>query len=210
MSVKTVEQDFSTSHHSPFLSSDGFYQTLLLKRPLLPDSISCNESRFYLHDFANIFFDTCKEKHQQDIFFDSAVAHKTGYYIYRYHSIYKQDKIADSIFVTLPLLAPPVIPPLEPPFVESPDNQISLPEVVNLVVVDEKNLTYFKIFNIDEFEKVEVHLFSSSGKKIFSSLDYNNGFDMRNCREDTYYYTILASINGLRKIKKGFVQLHKK
>jgi hypothetical protein len=202
-SIKTADAEFSSIYHSPFTASNGYHQTFLLKRAMLPDSIY-SDGVFYFEDFLTMFYDTCRIKHQVDVFFEYDSAVESGYYNYCYYTVYEQNKVIDSVYVVIKKVAQQIYPPDRPTIENIPDFK-----VVNLIVVDEKGLTKLKVLNLEEYNnKVEINVFSSTGKSVYSSVDYNNDFDMRNCKEDTYYY-ILSTMNG-KKIKKGFVQLYKK
>ena len=192
-SVKGLSE-ICTHHIPPTNVSSGFLQSELVHRPSLPDTIK-SDIAFYWDDFLNDYYDTIK--HQATVFFDSIIATKTQYYTYYYYSPYNQIENIDSLFVLLPDHV--VIPPKEDP-------QIPQPGIVNLVIIDEKGITKFEVLNINDYDNIEVYLFSAQGKKIYSSLSYKNDFDMSSL-SGTYYYKMLLQSDREYMTIKGFVQV---
>lgn len=53
----------------------------------------------------------------------------------------------------------------------------------------------------------QIHIFSRSGRKVFSSADPDFEWDGRNCNPDTYFYTAQFTHNGLAFSEKGTINL---
>jgi hypothetical protein len=192
-SVKGLSE-ICTHHIPPTNVSSGFLQLELVHRPSLPDTIK-SDVAFYWDDFLNDYYDTIK--HQATVFFDSIIAIKTQYYTYYYYSPYNQIENIDSLFVLLPDV---IIPPKE-------DLQIPQPGIVNLVVIDEKGFTKFEVLNINDYDNIQVYLFSAAGKRVYSSISYKNDFDMGALESGTYYYKMMLKTGKSTMTTKGFVQV---
>ncbi len=142
--------------------------------------------------------------------FDTAVATATGWYRYHVREPYHNGIRTDSLFVwflSIPTPPGPVIPgdttlPQSP--VPSP---ASAADIVNLVVLDDHDLTRFKILNLADFERAEATLFDRSGRAIYHSKDYRNDFDFANRTPDTYYYIVALHRGGTVTRQKGFVEV---
>lgn len=53
----------------------------------------------------------------------------------------------------------------------------------------------------------QIHIFSRSGRKVFSSTDPNFKWDGHDCSPDTYFYTAQFSHNGVVFSEKGTINL---
>jgi hypothetical protein len=118
----------------------------------------------------------------------------------------------DTTVIISPIDTTAVIPPADTIISNSDTASTTAFKIVNLIVVDEYELTYMKIINLDCFTNVELRVFSSRGEQIYYTRDYHNELNMKPFKDGTYYYFI----NGVDKenykyqTKKGFFQLYHK
>jgi hypothetical protein len=105
-----------------------------------------------------------------------------------------------------------IISPADTTISDENRNVIREFKIVNLIVVDEYELTYLKVINIDCFTNVELQVFSSRGEQIYHTKDYHNELDMKPFKDGVYYYFIkgVDKENYKYQTKKGFVQLYHK
>jgi hypothetical protein len=260
VSAKSVEDDFLTYSHRNANASGGFYQTKIIARPAFPDTIVSNINPLSVYDATHPYI---YEYTAPCSFIQEYVA-QSGFYTYRYYSVYGNKILTDSIFfsiaesstdttITEPpidtaVVVPPdtaiVYPPVDTTIIVPPpptDTTIIVPpppptdttaiispadttvlnddkgsirefRIVNLIVVDEYELTYLKVINLDFFTNVELRVFSSRGEQIYHTKDYHNDLNMKSFKDGTYYYFIngVDKENYRYRTKKGFVQLYHK
>jgi hypothetical protein len=118
----------------------------------------------------------------------------------------------DTSAIIPPVDTSAIIPPADTIISDSDTADARAFKIVNLIVVDEYELTYLKVINLDHFTNVELRVFSSRGEQIYYTKDYRNELNMKPFRDGTYYYFIsgVDKDNYKYQTGKGFVQLYHK
>lgn len=140
--------------------------------------------------------------------FDTAVATATGWYRYQVREPYHNGLRIDSLFVrfvTDSLPDDPLPPDTTLPRPPVPPSATAL--IVNLVVVDHRDLSRFRILNLDSFDRAALELFDPSGKAIYKNRDYHNDFDFAGRKPGTYYYHLRLHQGGKASQYDGFVEV---
>lgn len=82
-------------------------------------------------------------------------------------------------------------------------------EFINTLVVNGINESRFILPIIKGLSNGELTIVNNQGKVVFHSYNYNNDFDGASVQAGTYYYrfTYLDELSGVKKDKKGFIEV---
>lgn len=191
----------------PFLSvpveglsglTNGYLQPNRWVEPSIKDTV-------VIADEYIVFFDRHEAASPYAPFaFDTVAAIHSGWYTYYVDEPYHNGIHPDSIFVL---------------FIGSgetggndtsdvgPKHPTPKARIVNLVILDELNLTRFRILNLDNYDRADVCLFDRSGRAIYRSRGYKNDFDFAGHTPDTYYYRVVLHRQGAVIRQEGFVEV---
>lgn len=165
---------------------------LLLRRPILYDTLTYDT----LYNIS-----TEIDARYSDYSLPIPTAYTEGYYTYTYKALNSDKTIFDSLFVSFLN---------EHEQDSSLENKTKMPLVVNVVVIDHKGYTTFKLLNLDYYDNVKLNLYDKRGLCIYRSLSYNNNYDMSHLPADTYFFDLEAQKAQDIIKHKGFVELIKK
>ena len=176
----------------------GIRQTQMLRRPGFPAQIQADDSIYTLP--------TRLDTRYAAFAFDSVVATRDGYYLYRFRALNDPRRVlTDSVYVRLKRNARP---PTESDIEQTPVS-LPLPVIVNLVVIDHHGFHCFKVLNAADFTRIGLTLYDRRGAVLYRTDNYRNDYDMSSLPADTYYYRITAHAEQGEISRKGFVELVK-
>lgn len=176
----------------------GIRQTQMLRRPQFQAIIQAEDSLYTLP--AQL------DGRYAPFAFDSVIATRDGYYLYRYRALNDPRRIlTDSVYVRLKRDARP---PTEPDIERTPVS-LPMPMIVNLVVIDHHGFHHFKILNADVFTRIDLTLYDRYGAVLYRTDNYRNDYDMSSLPADTYYYRLTGHTPQGSVSRKGFVELVK-
>lgn len=132
--------------------------------------------------------------------FDTVAAIHSGWYTYHVDEPYHNGIHTDSIFVLFTGSGGTGGNDTPP----TPKARI-----VNLVILDERNLTRFRILNMQDYDRADVCLFDPAGRLIYRKRDYKNDFDFTGRTPGTYYYNVTLRKGGADTRHEGFVEVIK-
>lgn len=197
-----VAQQWHTFGDFPFLSvpadgtselTSGFPQPNRWVEPSIKDTVVIADEYIF-------FFDRHEAASPYAPFtFDTVAAIHSGWYTYHVDEPYHNGIHADSIFVLFTGSG------------GTGGNDTPTPKarIVNLVILDERNLTRFRIINLDDYDRADVCLFDPAGRLIYRKRDYKNDFDFTGRTPGTYYYNVTLRKGGADTRHEGFVEVIK-
>jgi hypothetical protein len=84
-------------------------------------------------------------------------------------------------------------------------------ELVNTIVVDQTSETYFIVPEAEKYQRIEIAVYDSWGRVIFTSNEYVNDFNCRDYPSGTYYYHMNAVLlDGSKIVKDDIIEVVRK